>query len=226
LFYFWTVKVIRFVPIFFVLASIIAAYFYAGGNIHNPSQVGYSVTHNFLSDLGGFKSHSGKVNILSALLFNTSMIMFILVGVSFLFVPRLFKENKTNYFLSILGSIFFFLGTVFFAGVGFTPYDLYLDMHVFFAINAFRFLIPASVLYFTVLLRSSISNKYALAIIVLFLFTFFYVVYQIVSASPLESLEKMVEQATLQKIIALINVVSIFILSFAFEEQIRKLKLD
>jgi hypothetical protein len=154
------------------------------------------------------------------------MIMFILVGVSFLFVPRLFKENKTNYFLSILGSIFFFLGTVFFAGVGFTPYDLYLDLHVFFAINAFRFLIPASVLYFTVLLRSSISNKYALAIIVLFLFTFFYVVYQIVSASPLESLEKMVEQATLQKIIALINVVSIFILSFAFEEQIRKLKLD
>jgi hypothetical membrane protein len=226
LFYFWTVKVIRFVPIFFVLASIIAAYFYAGGNIHNPSQVGYSVTHNFLSDLGGFKSHSGKVNILSALLFNISMIMFILVGVSFLFVPRLFKENKTNYFLSILGSIFFFLGTVFFAGVGFTPHDLYLDMHVFFAINAFRFLIPASVLYFTVLLRSSISNKYALAIIVLFLFTFFYVVYQIVSASPLESLEKMVEQATLQKIIALINVVSIFILSFAFEEQIRKLKLD
>ena len=226
MFYFWTVKVIRFVPIFFVLASIIAAYFYAGGNIHNPSQAGYSVTHNFLSDLGGFKSHSGKVNILSALLFNISMIMFILVGVSFLFVPRLFKENKTNYFLSILGSIFFFLGTVFFAGVGFTPYDLYLDMHVFFAINAFRFLIPASVLYFTVLLRSSISNKYALAIIVLFLFTFFYVVYQIVSASPLESLEKMVEQATLQKIIALINVVSIFILSFAFEEQIRKLKLD
>ena len=226
MFYFWTVKVIRFVPIFFVLASIIAAYFYAGGNIHNPSQVGYSVTHNFLSDLGGFKSHSGKVNILSALLFNISMIMFILVGVSFLFVPRLFKENKTNYFLSILGSIFFFLGTVFFAGVGFTPYDLYLDMHVFFAINAFRFLIPASVLYFTVLLRSSISNKYALAIIVLFLFTFFYVVYQVVSASPLESLEKMVEQATLQKIIALINVVSIFILSFAFEEQIRKLKLD
>lgn len=226
MFNFWTVKVIRFVPIFFVLASIIAAYFYAGGNIHNPSQVGYSVTHNFLSDLGGFKSHSGKVNILSALLFNISMIMFILVGVSFLFVPRLFKENKTNYSLSILGSIFFFLGTVFFAGVGFTPYDLYLDMHVFFAINAFRFLIPASVLYFTVLLRSSISNKYALAIIVLFLFTFFYVVYQIVSASPLESLEKMVEQATLQKIIALINVVSIFILSFAFEEQIRKLKLD
>ena len=226
MYYFWTVKVIRFVALFFILATIIAAYFYAGGNIHDSSQVGYSLTHNFLSDLGGYKSHSGELNILSRFLFNISMIMFVFVGVSFLFVPKLFKDNSVNYFLSILGSGFFFLGTLFFAGVGFTPYDLYLDMHVFFAINAFRFLIPASILYFIVLLRSSISNKYAFTIILLFLFTFFYVVYQIVSASPLESLEKMVEQATLQKIIAIINVVSIFVLSFAFEEQIRKLKLD
>ena len=226
MYYFWTVKVIRFVALFFILATIIAAYFYAGGNIHDSSQVGYSLTHNFLSDLGGYKSHSGELNILSGFLFNISMIMFVFVGVSFLFVPKLFKDNSVNYFLSILGSGFFFLGTLFFAGVGFTPYDLYLDMHVFFAINAFRFLIPASILYFIVLLRSSISNKYAFTIILLFLFTFFYVVYQIVSASPLESLEKMVEQATLQKIIAIINVASIFVLSFAFEEQIRKLKLD
>ena len=75
-------------------------------------------------------------------------------------------------------------------------------------------------------MKLKIITSLYIKVIVLFLFTFFYVVYQIVSASPLESLEKMVEQATLQKIIALINVVSIFILSFAFEEQIRKLKLD
>ena len=226
MYYFWTVRVVRFVPISFVLASIIAAYFYSGGNIHDPFQIGYSITHNFLSDLGGYKSHSGQSNIVSALLFNISMIMFVFVGIAFLFVPRLFKENNTNYFLAILGSGFFFLGTVFFAGVGFTPYDLYIDMHIFFAINAFRFLIPASILYFILLFRSSVSNKYALAIMILFLFTFSYVVYQIVSASPLESLEKMVEQATLQKIIAFINVLSIFILSFAFKEQVEKLDLD
>ena len=50
---FWTVKVIRFVTIFFVIAFIIASYFYPGGNIHDPAQLGYSFTHNFLSDLGG-----------------------------------------------------------------------------------------------------------------------------------------------------------------------------
>ena len=50
---FWTVKVIRFVTIFFVVAVIIASYFYPGGNIHDITQSGYSFTHNFLSDLGG-----------------------------------------------------------------------------------------------------------------------------------------------------------------------------
>ena len=79
MYYFWTVKVIRFVALFFILATIIAAYFYAGGNIHDSSQVGYSLTHNFLSDLGGYKSHSGELNILSGFLFNISMIMFVFV---------------------------------------------------------------------------------------------------------------------------------------------------
>ncbi len=49
---FWTVKVIRFVTIFFVIAVIAASYFYPGGNIHDSNQLGYSFTHNFLSDLG------------------------------------------------------------------------------------------------------------------------------------------------------------------------------
>ena len=67
---FWTVKVIRFVTIFFVVAVIIASYFYPGGNIHDTAQSGYSFTHNFLSDLGGLESHSGEDNIISSIFFN------------------------------------------------------------------------------------------------------------------------------------------------------------
>ena len=73
---FWTVKVIRFVTIFFVIAFIIASYFYPGGNIHDPAQLGYSFTHNFLSDLGGLESHSGEDNIISSVFFNLSMLLF------------------------------------------------------------------------------------------------------------------------------------------------------
>jgi hypothetical membrane protein len=66
---FFTVTILRFVSIYFVLSVLIASYFYPGGNIHDPLQVGYSFTHNFLSDLGGYTSRSGEVNFLSAFFF-------------------------------------------------------------------------------------------------------------------------------------------------------------
>ena len=53
---FWTVKVIRFIPLVFIFGVVIAMLFYPGGNIHNPEQIGYSFTNNFLSDLGGIKT--------------------------------------------------------------------------------------------------------------------------------------------------------------------------
>ena len=155
---FWTIKVVRFVTCFFVFACIFAAFFYPGGNIHDSTQVGYSFTHNFLSDLGGLESHSGDKNMVSFILFNLSMILFFLVGISFLLVPVLFKENKSTFILAIIGSLFFFVGSIFFAGVGFTPYDLYLDLHIFFALNSFQLMVPASLLYLIVFLRLSLIH--------------------------------------------------------------------
>ena len=52
-----------------------------------------------------------------------------------------------------------------------------------------------------------------------------YVVYQLVSASPMDSQAQMVEAATIQKIIAFIRVATIFSLSFAFGSQITRLGL-
>ena len=60
------VKFIRLVPILFLIGISSAMYFYPGGNILDSSHVGYSLTHNFLSDLGGYQSHSGEVNFLSS----------------------------------------------------------------------------------------------------------------------------------------------------------------
>ena len=113
---FLTVTLLRFVVLFFIFAVMVAIYFYPGGNIHDPAQLGYSITHNFLSDLGGSQSHSGAVNVISAFFFNTSMFMFLGVGIAFLFVPRLFKENPLNLALAIAGSIFFSLVVLFLQG--------------------------------------------------------------------------------------------------------------
>ena len=223
---FWTVDVLRFVTIFFTISVFISMLFYPGGNIHDPSQIGYSISHNFLSDLGGYKSQSGLPNFISFLIFNFSMILFILIGISFLFIPKLFKEDIISFIISIIGSVFLFFGTLFFAGVGLTPYDLYLDEHIFFAINAFRLLVPGLVLYFFVLIRSSVSKKYAVMIFCLLFFTFLYVVYQIISDSPLTSIEQMVEQAIIQKIITLVNIICMFFLSFAFSERLKDIKFN
>lgn len=223
---FWTVDVLRFVTIFFTISVFVSMFFYPGGNIHDPSQLGYSISHNFLSDLGGYKSHSGLPNLISFLIFNFSMTLFTLIGISFLFIPKLFKEDIISFIISIIGSAFLFFGTLFFAGVGLTPYDLYLDEHIFFAINAFRLLVPGLVLYFFVLIRSSVSKKYSVMIFCLLFFTFLYVVYQIISDSPLTSIEQMVEQAIIQKIITTVNIICMFFLSFAFSERLKDIKLN
>ena len=221
---FWTVKVIRYVTIFFVIAFIIASYFYPGGNIHDPAQLGYSFTHNFLSDLGGLESHSGEDNIISSVFFNLSMLLFFFIGISFLFVPILFKENKSTFILAIIGSLFFFIGSMFFAGVGFTPYDVFFDLHVFFALNSFRLMIPASLIYLIVFLRSSLSGKY-ITVITSFLFLVTaYVIYLNFGENPLSNKEAMIISATIQKFIAFMSVMTVFSLSFGFSKRISNSK--
>ena len=217
--YFWTVKVIRFIPIVFTIGILISMYFYPGGNIHDPLQTGYSFTHNFLSDLGGMNSRSGESNIVSSYIFNACMISFFLGGIAFLYVPGLFKNDRTNYYLAIIGSMFFFLGASFFAGVGLTPHDLYLDQHIFFAINGFRLMVPAGICYLVVLLRSPIKKSYSLVTLFFLLSTFSYVLYQLLADSPLISMEAMIMQAIMQKLITFVHLLSIFSLSFAFSSQ-------
>ena len=221
---FWTVKVIRFVTIFFVIAVIAASYFYPGGNIHDSNQLGYSFTHNFLSDLGGLESHSGEGNIISSIFFNLSMLLFFLIGISFLFVPILFKENKPNFILAIIGSSFFFIGSMFFAGVGFTPYDVFFDLHVFFALNSFRLMIPASLIYLIVFLRSSLGIRYISVIASFLFFVTGYVIYLNFGESPLTNKQAMIVSATIQKFIAFMSVATVFSLSFGFSKRINHSK--
>jgi hypothetical protein len=164
-------------------------------------------------------SRSGESNIVSSYIFNACMISFFLGGIAFLYVPGLFKNDRTNYYLAIIGSMFFFLGASFFAGVGLTPHDLYLDQHIFFAINGFRLMVPAGIFYLVVLLRSPIKKSYSLVTLFFLLSTFSYVLYQLLADSPLISMEAMIMQAIMQKLITFVHLLSIFSLSFAFSSQ-------
>lgn len=217
---FWPVKVLRVVSVFFLGAVSIGMYFYPGGNIHNPGQIGYSFTHNFLSDLGGYYSHSDEVNFIAGFFFNMAMLLFVAVGIAFLYVQKLFREDVINRWLALVGALFFLVGTAFFAGVGLTPYDLYLDLHVFFAVNAFRLMVPASLLYLIVLVRSDVDNRFSMVTAAYLVCVVAYVIYQLQGGNPFDNPEEMVRQATIQKLVVIASVVSIFSLSFAFQKKI------
>ena len=64
----------------FMLCNVIAMMVYGGGTLHNAESIGYSITHNYFSDLGRYISHSGQLNKISFWLFNGSVI---LCGLSF-----------------------------------------------------------------------------------------------------------------------------------------------
>ena len=132
---------------------------------------------------------------------------------------KLFKDNILNFRLALCGSIFFGLGSIFFAGVGLTPHDLYMEMHIFFALNAFRLMIPGSLLFLIVLYRSKVENYFAFTIFFLMISTFAYVLYQIYGGNPLENIDNLSQQATIQKLIVLVNILCVFIISFAFSNQ-------
>ena len=218
-------NLIRLTVVGFLVFVFCSMYFYPGGNIHDSSQEGYSFTHNFLSDLGGYESHSSEQNFLSNFFFNMSMFVFALVGIAFLWIPQLFRKDALNWYLSCLGSFFLFIGTLFFAGVGLTPYDLYLDIHIFFALNAFRLMVPGCLCFLIVLLRSNVQKRYAF-IAGFYLFSVVaYVCYQLLSTgNPFEDINEMIRQATIQKIIVILSVISVLSFSFAFEAQIKILQ--
>lgn len=219
---FWAVYIIRFVSLYFLSSVIVAAILYPGGNIFDTNQIGYSFTKNYLSDLGGFMSRSGEVNFLSSFIFNTSMFLYLLSGVGFLFVPELFKKEKNIYYLAWIGSFFFFIACFCFAGVGLTPHDLYQTLHGHFAKNAFRLLIPASIFYVIVLFKSNVNNKYTLVTLGYLFFTTAYVIYQLLIEDAMKSPEALMESVTIQKLIAIISTISIFSLTFAFSSKISK----
>ncbi len=225
-YHFWTVTIMRLVPIYFIFANSISMLLYPGGNIHDSSQLGYSLTRNFLSDLGMYSSHSGGINFYSSLFFNTAMLGFSLITISFIYAAMLFRSESLDFKISICGSACVIVGALLFCAVGLTPADLYLDEHIFVAINAPRFLTIGGLLYLVVFYRSDTKSIYLVSISAFVFLVFAYACYQfITSDSAVATLDKLITQAVIQKAVVLVMLFSMVIMSFAFSDRIRKLNL-
>ena len=113
----------------FILTSV-AMFFYTGGTRVDPGAPGYSFWANFFSDLGRTKSHSGKDNTISYILFTITFsvggICTILFAIAF---PYFFTEIKIERQLSIIGSFFIVIMGIVTIGIAFAPWDIYVEEH-------------------------------------------------------------------------------------------------
>ena len=214
--------------IYFVIVNTIAIYLFPGGSLYDPTLTSYSFSENFFSDLGVYETVSGDQNFLSCFLFNSTLVMMGFACLSFILVPRLFKQNKISYVCATIGSYIAMLSGLSFLGVGLTPADLYFHEHVFFVIVGFRSMVPAMVFLTLAFFFSPVSNKYTVASVLFLLSITVYSIFETSNppeVSPREDLElfketvsynRMVISVIAQKVITLISFVSFFVFTYGF----------
>ena len=208
----WLIKLPRLILGIFVVLNIIAMLSYPGGTFLDDTTTGYSFTRNFLSDLGRTLSYAGEVNFLSSQLFNMTLILSgVVFAIFYLHVRKIFTADNQRT-LALIGSFFGVLGGLSLAGVGLTPADLYLDLHMICATWLFRFFFVASLCYSMVIfLHSQFENKYAMGYLLFTLSILFYILISELGPSPKEVPWALTLQVVSQKMILLILMSAIYI---------------
>ena len=144
----------------FVVLNFISMLIYPGGTIIEPETKGYSFFYNFLSNLGESTAKNGEDNIVSAYLFNSSMLIlaisYFLFYVSYLRIQLKFNRNKILNFFSlstiIISLVSFVLVAVFSAD------NSTFDIHVFFVKVAFRLLLIHCFVQLFIVYNSNLSK--------------------------------------------------------------------
>lgn len=121
------------------MLAVIAMVRYPGGTFRDHSTSGYSLTHNFLSDLGATVAHNGQPNGLGTALFVASLsILVIGMGGCLIGLVRLYSRIPGARSLSFAAGAVAFLVCASFIGVAVTPEDRALSLHILFTKLAFR----------------------------------------------------------------------------------------
>ena len=221
---FWIISVPTYSMIIFIILNIIAMAFYPGGNLNNPEQIGYFFSYNFFSDLGRTVSHSQDSNMISCILFNSSLcVVAFTFMMLFITIKNLFSEY---HILSIIATLLGVLGSISFVGVALTPSDLYLDssgdpwLHIIFAHWIFRLLSAVSIIYSILIIKTkNFDNKYAYNFIVFGVIILAYVLYsELYLKDPRIFPEYLINHVLSQKMVVLWIIISIYIYSIGVGE--------
>ncbi|MBM4430542.1 MAG: DUF998 domain-containing protein, partial [Chloroflexi bacterium] len=199
-------------------------FLYPGGSHTDHSSRGYSFFRNFFSDLGLTVTASGKPNTASAVLFFFALTVAGLgLAAYFLTAPQLFsqpdgKSPRLRRSLSLVVSLFGIVSGLSFAGVAFTPANLFRGVHIWFVLAAFEALPIAAAFYaVAVWLHPDYPRRYFWTYVVFALLLAGYV-WLLFNGPARESAEGMVVQATGQKTIVYAAIVCMLIQSYGAQQ--------
>ncbi len=215
----WLIELPRLVLVIFVILNIFAIFSYPGGTYLDHTTLGYSLTKNFLSDLGRTISFSGEVNFLSAQLFNMTLILAGGIFTNFYIRVRKIFQGPGQAAPALIGSIFGVSGGLSLAGVGLTPADLYLDLHLICATWLFRFFFIASLCFTIVILKhEQFENKYAGGYLIFTISILAYIFISELGPDPKTNQFALGVQVVSQKMILLIFLTAIYIQTLGLQK--------
>ena len=128
---------------------------YPGGTALDRSTRGYSLSRNFLSDLGMTVAYDGRPNVAGAICFIGALCILVLgLGGTLVSFVRRYAVTPAARGLALAAGGVGLLAAVAFLGVAFTPEDRVMHLHLRFTLWAFE-LLPAAALLLALAARQS-----------------------------------------------------------------------
>lgn len=119
--------------------AVVAMLRYPGGTFRDHSSRGYSLSHNFLSDLGMTVAHNGQPNGLGTVLFVVSLTTLVIaMGGCLIALVRLYSRVPESRTLALAAGAVALVVCASFIGVAVTPEDRMLSLHITLTRLAFR----------------------------------------------------------------------------------------
>lgn len=202
----WAYILMIFGCIQFLILTVLAMIFYAGGTAVNPNAPGYSFWSNFFSDTGRTKAWSGKENTISYIIFTVTLTTIGVILIPFyLAFKYIFNESAKEKKRSKIGSLFGIITGIFFIFTAFTPYDIFFNEHFLSVLILFTTLLVSTVIYTIVMIsRKSYPHLYSYTYLTfLVILCVYYVIFlSILFGGPnIDTTEGLTIQATAQKIV-------------------------
>jgi len=135
---------------------------YPGGTAHDRSSVGYSLSRNFLSDLGMTVAYNGAPNRLGSALFVASLLLLVVgLGASVWTIVAVLRRERASRQWAMLAGMLMLLACVAFAGVAVTPENRVMAVHVAFTFWGWRFVALVGALMTVASFRSTLFRRQA-----------------------------------------------------------------